>query len=173
MKKTRERMVKNLGNTLFEILDDYQALYDMATDPECDEEVFNDTLEGIMGMIEVKSCGYTQVIKQLEMEAKQAKEVAQMFADKAKVRENHIKRMKDALKVTMETIGMDQMAAGAFTIKLQNNGGVQPLKITGEVPQNMTKVIMEPDNDKIRAFLKDNECDWAHLEERGKHVVIK
>ena len=159
--------------TLFDITEDFRSLYELATDPECDEQVFQDTLEGLMGELEVKSCGYTQVIKQLDMEAKQAKEVSQMFADKAKVRENHIKRMKEALKMAMETAGTDQIAAGAFTIKLQNNGGLQPLKITGEVPDNMTKVIVEPDTDRIREFLKDNECEWAHLEERGKHIVIK
>ena len=159
--------------TLFDITEDFRSLYELATDPECDEQVFQDTLEGLMGELEVKSCGYTQVIKQLDMEAKQAKEVSQMFADKAKVRENHIKRMKETLKMAMETAGTDQIAAGAFTIKLQKNGGLQPLKITGEVPDNMTKVIVEPDTDRIREFLKDNECEWAHLEERGKHIVIK
>ena len=159
--------------TLFDITEEFRALYEMGADPECDEEAFQGTLESLMGEIEVKGCGYTQVIKQLEMEQKQAEEVSKMFADKANVRKNHIKRMKDALKMAMETIGTDSIPAGAFTIKLQKNGGLQPLKITGEVPQNMTKVIVEPDNDKIREFLKDNECEWAHLEERGKHIVIK
>lgn len=159
--------------TLFDITEDFRSLYELATDPECDEQVFQDTLEGLMGELEVKSCGYTQVIKQLDMEVKQAKEVSQMFADKAKVRENHIKRMKEALKTAMETAGTDQIEAGAFTIKLQKNGGLQPLKITGDVPENMTKVIVEPDTDRIREYLKDNECEWAHLEERGKHIVIK
>lgn len=159
--------------TLFDITEDFRSLYELATDPECDEQVFQDTLEGLMGELEIKSCGYTQVIKQLDMEAKQAKEVSQMFAEKAKVRENHIKRMKEALKIAMETAGTDQIEAGAFTIKLQKNGGLQPLKITGDVPENMTKVIVEPDTDRIREYLKDNECEWAHLEERGKHIVIK
>ena len=67
--------------TLFDITEDFRSLYELATDPECDEQVFQDTLEGLMGELEVKSCGYTQVIKQLDMEAKQAKEVSQMFAD--------------------------------------------------------------------------------------------
>lgn len=159
--------------TLFEIVDDMQELYEMATDPEVDPEVFQDTLEGLKGMLEVKACGYVNVIKQLDMEAKQAKEVAQMFTDKAKVRENNIKRMKDVLKMAMESTEQKSMAAGAFTIKLQKNGGLQPLVIDGEVPQNMTKVIVEPDGDKIREFLKDNTCEWAHLEPRGEHIVIK
>ena len=159
--------------SLFDITADFVALYELATDPECDEQVFQDTLEGLMGELEIKSAGYVNVIKQLEMEAKQADEVAKAFMDKKKVRENHIKRMKEALKKAMETIGTDKVEAGNFTIKLQKNGGLAPLTITGEVPQNMTKVIVEPDGDKIREFLKNNECEWAHLEPRGTHVVIK
>lgn len=159
--------------TLFEIVDDMKELYEMATDPDVDPQVFQDTLEGLKGMLEIKACGYANVMKQLDMEAKQAKEVSKMFADKAKVRENNIKRMKETLQTVMESQDMTEMAAGAFTIKLQKNGGLQPLVIDGEVPQNMTKVIVEPDGDKIREFLKDNTCEWAHLEERGKHIVIK
>ena len=159
--------------TLFEIVDDMKELYELATDPEVDPKVFEDTLEGLIGMLEVKSWGYVNVIKQLDMEAKQAKEVSKMFADKAKVRENNIKRMKEALQTALEAQDKTEMVAGAFTIKLQKNGGVQPLVITGDVPQNMTKVIIEPDTDKIREYLKDNEVEWAHLEERGKHIVIK
>lgn len=159
--------------TLFDIGGDLADLYQMATDPDADPQIIQDTIEGLVGMLEVKSCGYVNVIKQLEMEQKQAEEVSKAFADKAEVRKNNIRRMKEALKSVMEQTGQEQIAAGDFTIKLQKNGGVQPLKITGEVPQNMTRVIVEPDNIKIREFLKDNECDWAHLEERGKHVVIK
>ena len=162
-----------MSNTLFELVDDMQDLYQMAIDPECDPEVLQGSIDSIMGLIEVKACGYSNLIKQLDMEAKQAKDVSQMFADKAEVRENALKRLKDALKFAMEKLDKKELPAGAFTIKLQANGGLQPLKIDGEVPQNMTKVIVEPDNDKIREYLKENTCDWAHLEERGKHIVIK
>ncbi len=162
-----------MGNSIYDINGELHKLYEMGTDPDIDPQVFADTLEALKGELEVKACGYVQVIKQLEMEAKQADEVSKAFADKAKVRNNSIKRMKEVLQWVMEANNMDEMAAGAWGIKLQKNGGVAPLEITGEVPQNMTKVIVEPDNAKIREYLKDNECDWAHLGERGKHVVIK
>jgi len=162
-----------MSQTLFEIVDDYQNLYELATDPDTDPEVFNDTLEAIKGALEVKSCGYVNVIKQLEMEAKQADEVSEMFKAKAEVRKNNIKRMKEMLKSALEATNQESLTAGAYTIKLQKNGGVQPLVIDGDVPQNMTKVIVEPDNAKIREYLKDHSCEWAHLEERGKHIVIK
>lgn len=162
-----------MSQTLFEIVDDYQNLYELATDPDTDPEVFNDTLEAIKGALEVKSSGYVNVIKQLEMEAKQADEVSEMFKAKAEVRKNNIKRMKEMLKSALEATNQESLTAGAYTIKLQKNGGVQPLVIDGNVPQNMTKVIVEPDNAKIREYLKDHSCEWAHLEERGKHIVIK
>ena len=162
-----------MSQTLFEIVDDYQNLYELATDPDTDPEVFNDTLEAIKGALEVKSSGYVNVIKQLEMEAKQADEVSEMFKAKAEVRKNNIKRMKEMLKSALEATNQESLPAGAYTIKLQKNGGVQPLVIDGDVPQNMTKVTVEPDNDKIREYLKDHSCKWAHLEERGKHIEIK
>lgn len=162
------------GQTLFEIVDDMKLLYEMGTDPDRDEQVFEDTLEAIQGCLEVKACGYVNVIKQLEMEQKQAEEVSKMFADKAAVRKNSIKRMKDMLKFALEQTNQDSITAGAFTIKLQKNGGKEPLKITGDVPDNLCKVTIEPDNDKIREYLQDHsECEFAHLEPRGTHVVIK
>lgn len=159
--------------TLFELVDEMQELYDMATDPDTDPEALEGSIESVMGAIEVKSCAYANLIKQLEMEQNQAEMVSKAFADKARVRKNNVKRLKEALMIAMDRLDMTALPAGAFTFKIAKNGGLQPLKIDGEVPQNMTKVIVEPDNDKIREFLKDNECEWAHLEERGRHIVIK
>lgn len=159
--------------TLFELVDEMQELYDMATDPDTDPETLEGSIESVMGAIEVKSCAYANLIKQLEMEQNQAEMVSKAFADKARVRKNNVKRLKEALMIAMDRLDMTALPAGAFTFKIAKNGGLQPLKIDGEVPQNMTKVTVEPDNDKIREFLKDNECEWAHLEERGRHIVIK
>ena len=160
--------------SLFEIVNEFEELYELATDPEVDSEVWETTLEALTGELEVKSAGYVNVIKQLEMEAKQAKEIAKQFADKQKTRENHIKQMKDALLYAMQNTGMDKVEAGNFTIKIQNNGGVQPLVIDGAVPDSYNKLIIEPDNDLIRKTLEEGkELDFAHLEPRGKHIVIK
>jgi len=160
-------------STLFELTDEFQWLHEMGADPDVDPEVFADTLEALTGELEVKGRGYVSVIKQLEMEAKQAKEISQQFASKQKVRENHIKQMKEALLFAMTKIGTDKIEAGEWTIKVQKNGGQQPLTITGDVPESFMKVIVEPDNEKIREYLQENTADWAHLEERGKHIVIK
>lgn len=163
-------------NTLYNIVGEYLEVYSLLSDPEADEQTILDTLEGITGEIEIKAEGYIKVMRQLDAEAKALDAEAEFFKQKADVRKNNIKRMKNALCQALIMTGHDDkngLKAGDFTLKVQNNGGVAPLKITGEVPENMTKVIVEPDNDKIREYLKDHACTWAHLEERGRHLAIK
>lgn len=161
--------------TLFELTTDMQALYALATE-EDDEHAFLDTLEGLKGMIQDKAASYVDVIQQLDMEAAKADLMAKQFAQKRDIRKNNVKRMKEALMIAMDAMDATTMDAGNYTIKIVKNGGVQPLRITGEVPDNMTKVTVEPDGAKIREFLKDQPehvCEWAFLEERGRHITIK
>ena len=163
-----------MGNTLFGITAEFEQLYDLATDECMDQELFNDTLDGLIGELEVKAGGYCNVIKQLEMEADRSKNMAMVWQEKQRVRENAIKRMKEALRDAMIRTGQKEIDAGDYVIKLQKNGGRVPMCIDGEVPQNMTKMVIEPDKDKIRRWLEEgNTCDWAYLEERGQHIVIK
>lgn len=164
-------------STLFEITNEFQALYEFATTAELgelDEQAYADTLNGLIGELEIKSAGYVAVINQLDMEQKKAEELAKAFKEKADVRKNNIKRLKDALKWAMINTGQKEITAGDFTIKLQNNGGKAPLKITGAVPDNFKRIIYEDDTELIRKRLEEGEeLDFAHLEERGKHIVIK
>lgn len=160
--------------TLFDIVGEFLELYNMATSEEVEaEEAFIDTLESLKGELETKSSGYVAVINRLEAEQAKAEEIAKAYSAVAKSRKNAIKRMKDTLLLAMDSLDKTEMPAGDLTIKIKKNGGLQPLVIDGDVPDNMTRVIVEPDNDKIRNFLKDNECEWAHLEERGRHIEIK
>lgn len=160
--------------SLFGIVGEFQQLYAMATtEEEQGEQVFLDTLDSLCGELNVKSAGYVAVINTLEMEQKEADEIVKRFQARRDARKRAIKQMKDRLMYAMDALGVSEMPAGDFTIKIKNNGGVQPIVITGDVPDNMTKVTIEPDNSKIREFLKDNEVDWAHLEPRGRHIEVK
>lgn len=158
--------------TLFEIVDEFKNLYEMICDG-VDQETLEGTLESLTAELEVKSEGYVAVINQLDMEAKKAGEIIDKYTAIKRARENGIKAMKEKLLVAMKSTDKKEIDAGDFTIKIQKNGGQQPLKITGEVPDNMTKITIEPDKDKIREYLKDHDCGWAHLEERGSHIVIR
>lgn len=159
-------------STLFEIAEEFNTLYEIASE-DFDEQALADTLESITGELTDKASGIVNVIQELDMESKRAKELEAYYKAKKQARENAIKRIKQYLMDGMDLMGLTELDAGNFTIKIQKNGGLAPLEITGDVPENMTKVIIEPDNDKIRAYLKENECDWARLGDRGRHIKIK
>lgn len=162
-------------STLYEITADFERLYELATeDEDMDQELFDGTLEGLIGELEVKAGGYCNVIKQLEMEADRAKNMSLVWSQRQKQRETAIKRMKEALRDAMIRTNIDKIDAGEFTVKLQNNGGKAPLIIDGDVPDNYQKIIYEADKEKIRKDLEEGkELKFAYLEERGKHVVIR
>ena len=75
--------------------------------------------------------------------------------------------------MAMDELGTKELPAGDFKIKIQANGGLAPLVIDDEVPEGFTKITVEADNAKIRDYLKDNICEWAHIGERGRHIAIK
>lgn len=160
-------------STLFEITADFMNFYEMAAE-DPNDQAFLDTLESLNSELSEKAEGYVAVIHQLEMEADKAKEMEAYWKARKSARQNAVKRIKETMLTAMQTIGTDKIDAGAYTIKVVGNGGKAPLIIDGEVPQNMMKVIYEPDNDLIRKFLEEgNEVSWAHIGERGKSIRIK
>ena len=162
--------------TLYELTGEFLQLYEIATE-DGDDQAFLDTLDGLMSELEAKARGYVGVIKQLDMEASACADQVAEWQAKQKARENASKRLKEAMRDAMIQIGRDEVKAGEYTIKLQNNGGKQPLIIDGDVPDSLTKVTIEPDKDRIRAYLEalapGEGCSFAHLEPRGKHIKIK
>lgn len=158
--------------TLYDLQGEYMRLYDMATEMD-DVQAFNDTLECLDSELEVKGNGYIRVIKTLEMEAKQCEEELERIKRKKEVRENAVKRLKQALIGALDIAGKKDITCGEYTLKIRNNGGLQPLKIDGEVPANYMKIKYEPDNELIRkALAEGKELSFAHLEERGRWLKI-
>ena len=160
---------------LFDIVGEFERLYDMAVDEELDTEAFEGTLEVLTGELEVKGAGYVAVLQQLAMEQEKAEEIAGQFKLKADLRKASIKRMKNALKIAMERLGVKEIPAGDYTIKLQKNGGKLSMDVDKDrVPDSYMRVIYEPDNELIRKDLESGkELPFARLNERGTHVVIK
>lgn len=164
-----------MGESLFEITGKYRLLSTMFTE-EPENECIQDTLEAVIGEIEIKGENYIALINHLDMEMDACDKQIQEWTYRKKVRENAIKRLKQRLAEAMIMMGKDEIKAGVNTIKLQNNGGKAPLIFDEdkEIPESYMKVILEPDKEKIRKALEDGkELDFAHIGERGKHIKIK
>lgn len=163
-------------NSLFNIVGEFNELYEMATsEEEQAEQVFIDTLDSLKGELTQKAAGYVAVMNRLDMEMKKAEEIEKRYKAIKESRKNSIQRMKDACLWACDNLGVTEIDAGDVKIKVKNNGGQLPLIIDKpeSVPENLTKITIEPDNAKIREYLKDNECDFAHIGERGRHIEVK
>lgn len=166
-------------SSLFALTGEYNQLYDMMTETEepVDEEVIKDTMDAIMGEIEVKSEGYIAVMNRLDMEIQACKSQKEAWAKKQKVRENMAERLKERLIIAMTNLGKDEITAGDVTIKLQPNS-VAPVIIDNEdaVPKEYKKVTVEEKIDKTKignALKSGKKFDWAHFGEKGNHIRIK
>lgn len=161
-------------STLMELSREYLELLEIAQDPEVDEQILIDTIAGISGEIEVKAGGYVAVMNHLEGRAAMYEKEAERLTGAAKAYRKNRDRIKERLKYAMEQMHLEKIETDYNVIKIQKNGGVQPMEITGVVPQNYKKVVLENDNEKIRKDLQAGvELTFAHLKERGTHLVIK
>lgn len=106
------------------------------------------------------------------------KSVLKGMQDHLKAMENEQKRFEDRLLATMIATGLDEtgIKTEMFDIKVQGIGGVQELWTdTENIPNEFmkTEIVVKPDNDKIREYVKSHDCEWARLLPKGKKVVIK
>ena len=160
--------------TLYELTNEYLELLDMMQDPDVDPEVLQDTMEAVGGDLEVKADSYVIVMKELQAQADKFKnEIERLTKQKTSI-ENNIKRMKENLLSSMQAIGKDKLPTEHFKLSIAKNGGLQPLKITGDVPDVFMIMEPKPDMKRIREALEEGfEPDWAHLEERGVHLNVR
>lgn len=164
-------------NTLYDLTQDYRNLLDLAGSMDEDEiQTFNDTLEAVLGEIEVKADGYAVVLAEIEGRINTVnREIGRLEAIESAL-SNTRRRMIDRLKTAMEDIGKKEIKTDLHRFKIVGNGGKLPLSIDeGCVPDEYIKkvVVESPDKDKIRTALESGEVlPFAQLQERGTHLKI-
>lgn len=163
-------------NELYNLVGQYQQVYDMLSDPEIDEQTVTDTLEAIKGEIEVNAAQVVTLMQRLEDEAAACKKHEDEWKARRKARENGRARLKDMVMAVMDAIGTKELDAGAVTFKLQNAGGQLAIEYVDgvTVPERFTKLTIETDGALVRKALDDGEkLDFAHFAPRGRVLKIK
>ena len=165
-----------MKNELFDLVGEYQQLYEMLTDEEEDDQVILDTLEGVEGEIEVKAQGIVAIYDRLDMEIEACEKHKKEWEHRLAVRKNSRERLKRMMIDAITAMGKDELSAGDVKIKVSNVGGVLPIVYddTVTVPERFTKLTIETDGNKVREALnKGEELSFAHFGERGKTIRIK
>ncbi len=162
---------------LYELTEQWDAVFNMMEDGETNEQVIFDTLESIEGEIEDKADNYAKMIRNLQASVDVLKAEEERLYYRRKSTENHIQRLKDNLQANLEFIGKTKFKTDLFSFSVAKNGGKQPLSITDNLDEIPGKyLIPQPpkvNNDAVRELLKEKTVDWAHLEPYGRHLNIR
>lgn len=171
--------------TLYDISDDLRALLELLDEsggeltPET-EPVFDQFFAELQSSQGEKLDSYIGVMRQFEMEASAAKAEAEQWAKKAQVKTNAVTRLKDRLKLHLETTGQQKVqTASGRVIAVQANGGGEPVNVSfvidmDEVPDQFKKVRVDLDVNAIREFLQGGgNLLFASLGARGTHLRIR
>ena len=160
--------------SLMELTDEYKQLLDMAdaVDEE-EQQCFLDTLEGLDYEVGLKADAYASVMAAINSRIEMYEKEITRLQQHKKSLEGNVEKMKDTLKLAMETMNKNEIQGDFHKFKLVKNGGKLPMIITGEIPDNYKKLVFEDDKAKIREDLESGiELDFAHLGDRGTHLKI-
>ncbi len=168
---------------LYEIMGDYQKLYEMASDEEMSkefEQTLQDTKESIDFSLEEKAYSYAKVCKNLDFDKSKLqgqadflkKELENINA-KIKSNENNKKRLLDTLSEAMQFANIDKFKNEMFTIYHSKNITVDVLDYEKALENGMATIEIKPDKTRIKKELQAGEnLDFATLKEK-KFIVIK
>lgn len=120
--------------TLYELTGDFQTLYEMADDPDVDEQVWLDTIEGIDGAIEDKADGYAKVIKDLIANADAIKAERERMDSRENALRNKADTLKKALQTSMEITGKTKFKTTLFSFGIQKNAPSLKISEGAQVP---------------------------------------
>ena len=164
-------------STLYELKGEYLQLKEMLEDPDIEEQVVLDTLEGIDYELEIKAENYAKIMKELEGNVEVIKLEQTRLANKKSKLEANIKRLKDNLQEAMIATGKTKFKTDLFSFNIQKNGGAAPVIVdveTSELPDELVIYTEKPNLKAIGELLKsDPECKYAHFGERGESLRIK
>lgn len=155
-------------STMFDLVGNWLTVYDMADDPEVNEDAFFDTLEAIEGEIEDKADGYAAVIARLKSDSGMIKEQESRLKARREAIENSIARMKYRLEEMMRLTGKTKIKTTYWSFGIQKNAPSVVLD-TEDIPAEF--LIPQPakvDKNAIKEALKNDESSLkgiAHLEQ--------
>lgn len=139
------------------------------------ENVTDDDLQRVFGQIAEKASNIAQYVAVLDGQVDIFKAEEKRLSERRKAIENHQKRIKEYIKLNMESLGIDSLDAGTFKITLANNPEALEISDESAIPAEyiITETKQYPDNARIKSDLKaGKEISGARLT-RGRSVRIR
>ena len=149
--------------TLYELTEQMAYLMQLLEDPDADEQVVLDTMEGIDFEIEEKAEGYAKILRMLDAQVDAITAEVERLTERKKAISNNMTRLKQSLEDSMIRLDKKKFKTALFSFNIQKNPAT--VNIVGEVPEQYL-IPQEPKVDKkaIIAFVKEHgDTEYAQL----------
>lgn len=139
--------------SLYQLNNAYAQLQQMIEDGQ---EGLEDTLDSITDAVEEKLEAYAMVIKNIESDVEGIKSEEKRLAERRKVMENGVVRMKQAIAETLQNSGQDKVKTEKFTFSWRKSSKVEVSNIDS-LPQQYVKVERTISRSELAKALKAGE----------------
>lgn len=154
---------------LYEIAEKHNnALLAMADIDGLDESVINDTLEALEGEFNDKALSVASFFQNIEAEIKAMRDAEKRIAERRKIKESSVKRLKDYLLREMQRTGISKIECPQFQISLRNNPDSVEIVDENLIPNEFKRVVYEIDKMAIK---KAGYCPGAEIVKKQTLVI--
>ena len=166
-----------MSTSLFNLTEELKHIQSVMMNSEGDElpQELIEWLDSTQGGYDKKVEGYCAVIGEMEAMVEARKAEANRIRALADTTQNHIDRMKIALKESLLKLETPKLETTRYKVWVQNAGGKLPIQIEAEdVPDEWKLVQLVIDKDGIRRTLEaGTSLPFAQLLPRGQVLRIK
>jgi len=157
-------------NSLFELTNEYMVLLEMACDPEVDEQILADTLEGLEGELEYKAENYAKVMADMDTEAEGLDKQIKRLQERKNALKSHKETMKKSLENMMRVTGKTKFKTELFSFGIQKNPAslqlAENIDFDNIPPQFIKFADPEINKTAVKEAIKNGaEFSWAHMEQ--------
>jgi hypothetical protein len=102
------------------------------------------------------------------------REQAKALLAQARADEARADRLRAYVLECLRRMGRTELPGTSLRLAVQKNSGKAPVALTGEIPRDYCRVVIEPDLERVRAALERGETvPGAALGERGYHLRVR
>jgi hypothetical protein len=151
--------------TLYELSQQFDFISNME---DADPQTIADTLESLEGDIQDKLLNIGRYVRNIEAEADSIKTEEKRLADKRRVIEKKVERLKDYVADAMKLIGKTKVNDGVITWSLQMNPPKVVVDDESSIPVSFVKQVITETVDKNaikQALQGGNVVPGCHLEQ--------
>jgi hypothetical protein len=157
--------------TLYEMTQSAQTLYDLFESGEIDENVVNDTLEGMGANLKLED--YCKVVRQLKADSECIKAEIDRMKKKQSSLENSIKRLNSAIIAYLDVVGKTKEKAGIFTVSATKTKSVNIVDESALPKEFLIPQPSKVDKASIRKKLMANETVSGAELQINRSIQIK